>query len=195
MSKFFKSTFKTIKSKGCRYFFGFLLVIILIIGGGASVYKVGTTIVKIIIQTADYFIAEEQKRDLIRFEDKIIVTEEHINKLQSELESIKVGRWVELSEEQKRSLLKIIWELRKDSWRIESALINHENDWSVNLYPRSDEDIENKFKNYWTTHILVDRVIDDMERVVYGVQGTDKFQVNKLQEDIKEVEKIFELRR
>jgi hypothetical protein len=169
-------------------------MIVLIVWASIGVSKIGIIAVRETVRIADYFIAEEQKRDLSRFEDKIIVVEERIDELQDELKNIKVGQRVKLSEGQKRKLLKLTWELRKDSWRIESALINHENDWSVNLYPRSDENIKNKFKKYWSTHILIDRVIDDTERIVYGVQGTDKFQLQKSQEDIQALKKVLEFK-
>jgi len=194
MRKFFKNILKVIKSRSIGDFFGFLLMIVLIVWASIGVSKIGIIAVRETVQTADYLIAEEQKRDLTRFEDKIIVVEEHIDELQDELKNIKVGQWVKLSKGQKRKLLKITWELRKDSWRIESALINHENDWSVNLYPRSDESIKNKFKKCWSTHILIDRVVSDTERIVYTPRGVDKFQLKKLQENINAVEKVFNLR-
>jgi hypothetical protein len=122
------------------------------------------------------------------------MAEEHINELQNTLENIKTGQRVILLEEQKKVLLKITWELRQDSLRIENSLINHQSDWSVNLYPRSDEKIKDKFKNYWPTYILIDRVISDTERVAYSSRGLNKFQVQKLRADIKGLQKIFELR-
>ena len=129
---------------------------------------------------------------MIRFEKKIAIAEEHINQLQEQLKNIKVGRWTRLTEKEKRNLLTTTWELRKDSLRIENALINHHNDWSVNFYPRRDEVIEDKMKEYWRTHILIDRVIDGTERIVYTSQGIDKFQLQKLQEDLKEVKKMID---
>ncbi len=47
-------------------------------------------------------------------------------------------------------------------------------------------------KEYWRTHILIDRVIDGTERIVYTSQGIDKFQLQKLQEDLKEVKKMID---
>jgi hypothetical protein len=192
MNFLFKDIFKISKSRGVRYLLVFLGVLVLIVWGIIGIYKMGIVAIREVIQTTDYLIVEEQKRDLVRFEDKIIVAEEHIDELQDKLKDIKLGRWMKLSEEQKRVLLKITWELRKDSLRIENALINHQSDWSVNFYPRKDERIENKFKDYWAMYILIDRVLGDTERIVYSPQGVDKFQLQKLQEDIEAVKRMVD---
>ena len=194
MSKFFQKLKKIITAKKTGKFFSITKKIIKKMAVFLIMYIITFVVFQKTVKLLDNLIIEEQKRDLTRFEDKIIVAENHINELQGELDNIKVGRWVKLSEKQKRDLLKITWELRKDSWRIESALINHENDWSINLYPRNDEQIESKFKNYWPTHILIDRVIDDTEGIIYSLQGIDKFQLQKLREDLGKLKKVFRLR-
>ncbi len=194
ISRFFKRVFKIVSSNEIKYLLVFFGILILTTWVILNIYKVAIIAGRETLKTTDYLIGEEQKRDLARFEDKIIVAEEHIDELQDKLKDIKLGRWMKLSEEQKRVLLKITWELRKDSLRIENALINHQSDWSVNFYPRKDERIENKFKDYWAMYILIDRVLGDTERIVYSPQGIDKFQLQKLQENIVELKKMFDLR-
>ena len=172
--------FKIVRPKRIRHFLIFLEIIFILTWASINIYRVAIVTVRETIKTADYLIAEEQKRDLKRFEEKTAIADEHINELESYLENIKVGRWAKLSEEQKRDLLKITWELRKDSLRIENSLINHQSDWSVNFYPRRDEVIEDKMREYWQTNILIDRVVEDTERFVYSAQGVDVRQLGKL---------------
>ena len=190
IKKLFKKTFKIVTSKTVRYFLLLFSIIILLLWVIINIYKTSIIAVQETIKTVDYLIVEEQKRDLKRFEEKITIANEHINELQGQLKDVKVGPRVKLSEDKKRELLRISWELKKDSLRIENALANHQNDWSVNLYPRKDESIQEKFKEYWGTHILIDRLIEGIERIAYATQGVDKFQLQKLQEDLKEVKKM-----
>ena len=192
LKKLFKKIFKIATSKTVRYFLLLFSVIILLLWIIINIYKTSIIAIQETIKTADYLIVEEQKRDLERFEEKITIANEHVNELQGQLKDMKVGPWVKLSESKRRKLLKISWELKKDSLRIENALANHQNDWSVNLYPRKDESIEEKFKEYWRTHILIDRLIEDTERIAYATQGVDKFQLQKLQENLKEVKKLVD---
>ncbi len=154
------------------------MVIILII------YIISLVAVRETIKTLDYFVKTEQERDLTRFEDKLQTAKEHLQELQEQLKIFESKKYYHLTTQQKTDILKTAWELRKDSWRIKSAWLNHQNDTSVNLYPRRNEQIANKFKDYWQTHILIDRVVDDLERIIYSPQQINKFQLQKLKEDL-----------
>jgi hypothetical protein len=192
ISRFFKRVFKIVSSNEIKYLLVFFGILILTTWVILNIYKVAIIAGRETIKTADYLIVEEQKRDLARFEEKTAIAAEHIDELQIQLKDIKVGRWSKFTEEQKRSLLTTTWKLRKDSLRIENALINQQNDFSVNFYPRKDTIIEEKFKEYWRTHILINRVIDDAERIIYTAQGIDKFQLQKLQENLEEVKRMVD---
>ena len=183
---------KIIKSELLRQLAIFLAGGILAIFIIVNIYKTVIIAIQETIKTTDYLIAEEQKRDLARFEEKTTIAKKHIIELEEQLKNIKTGPWVRIPEKQKRELLKTSWELKKDSLRIGNSLINHENDLSVTFYPRKDEKIANKFKNYWVASILIDRVVDDLERIVYTPRGVDKFQLQKLQEDLTGVEKMID---
>lgn len=192
INRFFKRILKIINSRVVGYFLIFLGVSILTIWVVLNIYKTAIIAVRETIKTADYLVVEEQKRDLERFEEKTATAARHIDRLQAQLKNVKVGRWSKFTEEYKRELLKTTWELRKDSLRIENSLSNHQNDGSVKFYPRKDKTIENKFKEYWRTHILINRVIDDAERIIYTPQVIDKFQLQKLQEDLGQVKKMID---
>jgi len=190
ISKNSKSKFIPIK-----FFLKILVIfsmIIIILWAIINIYKTVIIVIQETIKTTDYLIAEEQKRDLARFEEKTIIAKKHIIELEEQLKNIKTGVGVRMPEKQKREMLKIAWELRKDSLRIGNSFINHENDLSVIFYPRKDEKIANKFKNYWATPILIDRVVDDLERIVYTPRGVDKFQLQKLQEDLAGAKRIVD---
>ncbi len=187
----FKKDFKNLTIfKKTKTILRTLLVLLLLIIVLVGIYVLSIIAIRETVKTLDYFVQEEQKRDLSRFEEKLIIASKHLDKLEEELEKIKDKKYYYLTVQEKEEMLEIIWELRKDSWRIESAWLNHQNDLSITFYPRKNEQIEEKFKNYWQSHILLDRLVSDTERIVYSVR-VDRFQLNQLKNDLSVAREII----
>ena len=193
MRKFFKKTKLVLNLKRLKQFLIVVMFLMLLIILMLLIYVGLVTAIRETTKTLDYFVQEEQKRDLDRFEKKLEVVDGHLDELQEQLKVFNNKRYKYLTNQQKREILKISWELQKDSLRIEGALANHQNDLSTTFYPRKNEKIEDKFKEYWRTHILIDRLINDIDRMVYS-QKITKFQLDKLEEDLQEIIKMIKKR-
>lgn len=184
---------KRIKRKLNKYFSKIVAAMVFVVLIFFSLCIGISGVVTMGIFCVDSLIKEEQIRDLNKFEEKIIIANKHIGEVQVQVAMLVNTQIKELSSEQKDKLLKSSWTLRKDSLRIENALLNHQNDWSVNLYPRKNEEIEEKFRDYWRAHILIDRVVSDIERFSY-TEKIDKFQLEKLQENLQGVQEFTEIK-
>jgi len=207
MSKFFQKLKKIITAKKTGKFFNIAKKILKTLLVLLVIYIIAIVAFRETVKTLDYFIHEEQKRDLVRFEDKLKIAGEHLKDLETALQlpeektnqpTQRAGRKYypknkthTLNEEQKKQILKTAWELRKDSWRLESAWLNHQNDLSTTFYPRKDEQVEEQMKEYWRSHLLINRLVDDAERIVYDNQN-NAFLLKQFKTDFQEAINLIE---